>query len=76
LGKCLDVSNGATADETSVQLFDCNGTPAQVWRARPDQTLLNPESGRCLDDARSGGAGTQLIIFTCTGAANQRWKLP
>jgi hypothetical protein len=76
LGKCLDVSDGATDDETPVQLYDCNGTGAQVWRAQPDGTLLNPQSGRCLDDAGSGPAGTQLIIFACTGSANQRWTLP
>ncbi len=63
LGKCLDVSDGATADGTPVQLYACNGTGAQVWRAQPDGTLLNPRSGRCLDDAGSGPPGTQLIIF-------------
>jgi len=76
LGKCLDVTDGATADGTPVQLYDCNGTGAQVWRAQSDGTLLNPQSGRCLDDAGSGPAGTQLIIFACTGSANQRWRLP
>jgi beta-glucosidase len=76
LGKCLDVSDGATADGTPVQLYGCNGTGAQAWGAHPDGTLLNPQSGRCLDDAGSGPAGTQLIIFTCTGSANQRWRLP
>jgi hypothetical protein len=76
LGKCLDVTDGATADGTLVQLYDCNGTGAQVWRAQSDGTLLNPQSGRCLDDAGSGPAGTQLIIFACTGSANQLWRLP
>src|SRR6266511_3950670 len=75
-GLCLDVSDGATADGTPVQLYACNGTGAQVWRAQPDGTLLNPRSGRCLDDAGSGPPGTQLIIFACTGSANQRWTLP
>ncbi|HEY2669367.1 MAG TPA: ricin-type beta-trefoil lectin domain protein [Rugosimonospora sp.] len=76
LGKCLDVTDGATGDGTPVQLYDCNGTGAQVWRAQPDGRLLNPQSGRCLDDAGSGPPGTQLIIFACTGSANQRWTLP
>jgi Ricin-type beta-trefoil lectin domain len=76
LGKCLDVSDGATADGAPVQLYDCNGTGAQVWRAQSDGTLLNPQSGRCLDDAGSGPAGTQLIIFACTGSANQLWTVP
>jgi hypothetical protein len=76
LGKCLDVSDAGTADGTPVQLYQCNGTGAQVWRAQPDRTLLNPQSGKCLDDAGSGPAGTQLIIFACAGSANQQWSLP
>lgn len=76
LGKCLDVRDGATADGTPVQLYRCNGTGAQVWKAQPDGTLLNPQSGRCLEDAGSGPAGTQLVIRSCTGSAQQQWKLP
>src|SRR6266511_3451476 len=76
LGKCLDVSDGTRADGTPVKLYACNGTGAQVWRAQPEGTLLNPRSARCFDDAGSGPPGTQLIIFACTGSANQRWTLP
>src|SRR6266508_3521770 len=65
-GLCVDVRSASRADRTG----------AQVWRAQPDGTLLNPQSGRCLDDAGSGPPGTQLIIFACTGSANQRWTLP
>jgi hypothetical protein len=31
----------------------------------------------CLDDpARSTRNGTQLIVYKCSGGANQRWQLP
>jgi hypothetical protein len=77
LGKCLDVSGGATADGTKVQLWTCNGSGAQNWAGQADGTLRNPQSGKCLDAA--GGAtadGTQLQIWTCNGGANQKWVLP
>src|SRR5207248_3270444 len=49
-GKCLDVTNGATANGTRVQLYDCNGSGSQTWVTQSNGALLNPQSGRCLDD--------------------------
>jgi alpha-galactosidase len=40
----------------------------------PTTTLVGAASGRCLDVPNSNTAnGTQLIIWDCNGAANQRW---
>jgi hypothetical protein len=74
-GKCLDVTHSGTANGTLVQLYTCNGTGAQVWTANMG-ALVNPRSGKCLEDPAYGGNGTQLDIRTCTGGANQRWTLP
>ena len=76
LGKCLDVNAAGTTDGTTVDLYDCNGTGAQTWVPQSDGALLNPESGKCLDDTGFGGAGTQAQIWDCTGSANQAWALP
>ncbi|WP_194919132.1 ricin-type beta-trefoil lectin domain protein [Catenulispora rubra] len=76
LGKCLDVHFGATANGTLVQLYTCNGTSAQQWRAQTDGSLINPQSGRCLDDTGFGGSGTQLEIWDCNSGTNQKWNLP
>ncbi|MEU1630578.1 ricin-type beta-trefoil lectin domain protein [Streptomyces sp. NPDC020096] len=76
LGKCLDVQTGGTANDTPVQLYTCNGTGAQTWVPRPDGTLYNPQSGRCLDDIDYGGSGTQAQIFDCYANDAQRWNLP
>jgi len=76
LGKCLDVTGAGTANGTLVQLYTCNGTAAQVWQAQSNGELVNPHSGRCLDDTGSGGSGTQLQIWDCTAGANQKWTLP
>ena len=76
LGKCLDVNGGGTGNGAAVQLYSCNTTGAQQWQARADGSLLNPQSGRCLDDTGFGGSGTQLEIWDCNGGANQKWTLP
>jgi len=76
LGKCLDVTGAGTANGTLVQLYTCNGTVAQVWQPQSNGELVNPHSGRCLDDTGSGGSGTQLEIWDCTAGANQKWTLP
>jgi len=76
LGKCLDVDAAGTANGTVVDLYDCNGTAAQVWEPQSNGELLNPASGKCLDDTGYGGAGTQAQIWTCADTANQTWVLP
>ena len=76
LGMCLDVDAAGTANGTTVDLYTCNGTGAQTWVPQSDGALLNPESGKCLDDTGYGGSGTQAQIWSCTGNANQKWNLP
>ncbi len=76
LGKCMDVDAAGTANGTTVDLYDCNGTGAQVWEPQSNGELVNPESGKCLDDTGYGGSGTQVQIWSCADTANQQWKLP
>lgn len=76
LGMCMDVNGGNTTNGTVVDLYTCNGTGAQDWVAQPSGDLVNPQSGKCLEDNGNGASGTQLIIDNCNGAADQRWTLP
>jgi chitinase len=76
LGDCLDVAGAGTANGTLVDLYPCNGTGAQSWAHQSNGELLNPASGKCLDDTGYGGSGTQVQIWSCTGTANQQWDLP
>ncbi|HCT79665.1 MAG TPA: glycosyl hydrolase [Micromonosporaceae bacterium] len=70
-GKCLDVSNGGTADGTKVQLWTCNGTASQQW-TRNGQTWR--ALGKCLDVSGAGTAnGTKVQLWTCNGTAAQNW---
>ena len=76
LGMCLDVDGAGTANGTLVDLYTCNGTAAQVWDPQSNGELINPNSGKCLDDTGFGGSGTQVQIWACADTANQQWKLP
>ena len=76
LGMCLDVDAAGTANGTLVDLYTCNGTAAQTWEPQSNGELINPESGKCLDDTGYGGSGTQVQIWTCDDTTNQQWTLP
>ena len=76
LGMCLDVDGAGTANGTTVDLYTCNGTGAQVWEPQSNGELINPNSGKCLDDTGYGGSGTQVQIWTCDDTSNQEWTLP
>lgn len=79
---CMDVAGGLTSPGVKVQLWECNGSNAQVWRM--DNLALKAGvklvsmtgSGLCLDAA--GGkfvAGAQLIIWGCHFGENQDWSI-
>jgi glucosylceramidase len=71
-GKCLDVAGANAANGTAVNLFTCNGSPAQQWTVGTDGTLR--ALGKCLDVTGQGTAnGTKLQIWDCAGGANQRF---
>ncbi|MGP3959047.1 ricin-type beta-trefoil lectin domain protein [Nonomuraea sp. 3N208] len=71
-GKCIDVAGGSSADGTPVQLYTCNGTPAQQWTRPGDGTLR--ALGKCLDVVGHGTAdGSKLQLWSCGGGANQQW---
>jgi beta-glucosidase len=76
LGGCLDVDGAGTANGTTVDYYPCNGTAAQVWDPQSNGELVNPNSGKCLDDTGYGGSGTQVQIWTCGDTSNQQWTLP
>ena len=76
LGGCLDVDGAGTANGTLVDYYPCNGTAAQVWDPQSNGELVNPNSGKCLDDTGYGGSGTQVQIWACGDTSNQQWTLP
>ena len=76
LGTCMAIDGDGATTGTAVVISTCAGTEAQTWQPQADGTLRNLASGKCLDDPNFGGETTKLDIATCTGAANQQWRLP
>jgi hypothetical protein len=75
--QCLDVASSGILNGTAVHYWHCNGTGAQIWKMGPNNSLVNPNSGKCLDTTGGGSSdGTQLVINECNGSASQRWALP
>ncbi|AOR36478.1 chitinase [Streptomyces fodineus] len=71
-GKCVDVAGADSANGTAVQLYDCNGTNAQIWSNPGDGTLR--ALGKCLDVVDRGtGDGAAVQLWDCSGGANQQW---
>ncbi|WP_176308393.1 ricin-type beta-trefoil lectin domain protein [Micromonospora sp. NBS 11-29] len=71
-GKCLDVTDNATADGTPAQIWSCTGGTNQRWTRAADGTLR--ALGKCLDAANGGTAdGTKVQLWTCNGSAAQQW---
>ncbi|MFB9366485.1 ricin-type beta-trefoil lectin domain protein [Kitasatospora albolonga] len=70
--KCLDDLWGKTSNGNSIQIWDCNGTPAQQVSFIKDGAvhLL----GKCLD-AGAGTAGTPLKLWDCNGTGPQKFTL-
>lgn len=71
-GKCVDVASASSANGAAVQLYDCNGTNAQIWSNPGDGTLR--ALGKCLDVVEHSTAdGASVQLWDCTGGANQQW---
>jgi glucosylceramidase len=72
-GKCVDVAGANSADGTAVQLYDCNGTAAQVWTRGTDGTVR--ALGKCLDVTSGSTAdGAPVQLWTCNGSGAQVWS--
>jgi alpha-N-acetylglucosaminidase len=71
---CLDDSGDQSADNTKVDVWACNGTPAQAWLAKTDGTVRI--NGKCLDVRRGVKAsGTPVDLYSCNGTQAQQWRL-
>jgi glucosylceramidase len=71
-GKCLDVTDGSTANGNQPQMWSCSGGPNQQWTIASDNTVS--ALGKCLDVAGNGTAdGTAVQLWDCAGAPNQQW---
>ncbi|GIJ25009.1 hypothetical protein Vqi01_01710 [Micromonospora qiuiae] len=73
-GKCIDVPGGISADGVQLQLWRCNGTPAQRFKRGPNGSIMALD--KCMDvawAARHNGAKVQLA--DCNGGPAQIWVI-
>lgn len=73
-GLVLDARDYGTANGTPLQLWSATGAGNQKWDTADWRIHYNPGvSTKVVDDPRFGGPGTQMILFTENGGANQIW---
>ncbi|MCH0572758.1 ricin-type beta-trefoil lectin domain protein [Streptomyces sp. MUM 136J] len=80
-GECWDAKGRGTGNGTPVGHYTCNGQDNQKFVFRPDGTLYNPVSGRCVDSTAGQWTGHsgELVLYDCnttTYPTNQQFILP
>jgi hypothetical protein len=76
--RCLDVPGISTADNTQLELYDCNGGTNQEFSLTTSGqiTVYSGTNQKCLDAYQQKTApGTPVNIFTCNGGRNQQWTV-
>ena len=74
-GKCIDVAGASSANGTAVQLYDCNGSPAQQWSVgNTDGTFR--ALGKCMDVADGSTTnGAKIQLYDCNATGAQKWTV-
>jgi ricin-type beta-trefoil lectin protein len=72
LGLCMDLALASTADNTQIQLVNCNGGWAQKFTLNAAHDLVNPTADKCVT-ANGSGNGSRLVLRSCAGTTNQKW---
>ncbi|WP_031514937.1 LamG-like jellyroll fold domain-containing protein [Streptomyces sp. NRRL F-5123] len=76
-GLCMDDPQGDVTSGTRVQVYTCNGSPAQNWTQYPNGTLRPHGHGDVCVDVASGGttAGSLVQLYTCNATPAQEWQI-
>ena len=71
--KCLDDYTASSTAGAVVDVWDCNGSPAQQWTVGNSAVTVK---GLCLDVVGGGTANGSLVdLWTCNGQSNQQWTV-
>jgi hypothetical protein len=72
--RCMDVAGAETTIGTIIQLAECNGNAAQLFRFE-DGKLISGLNGNCVD-VRSGrvAAGVGAVIQRCAAVGARTWQ--
>ena len=70
-GLCVDDRSASTANYNPVQVYTCNGTPAQQWTVVQAGSTLRA-LGKCMDiDAGGTADGTPVDLYDCNNTGAQ-----
>lgn len=75
---CLDNTGWSTANNTSAELWDCNGAAVQRWTMHAKGngvfSIQNQQTGLCLDNTGGSTApGNLQTLWACANNSNQNW---
>ncbi|WP_042381759.1 ricin-type beta-trefoil lectin domain protein [Streptacidiphilus melanogenes] len=80
--KCVDDEYGSTANGTTIELYDCNGTRPQGWAFHPDGTIRfmggDGQQNTCMDTSGSLVQATKVTLQACdlvNRASYQTWRI-
>ena len=73
----MDITGAKYSNGTLIELVDVQRRRQPAVEGGERSELVNPTSGHCLDDPNGSTTnGTQLQIWNCSGASNQKWSVP
>ena len=76
---CVDDDGNKTTDGNPIQIWTCNGSPAQQWTITPDTTdgLNNTIIDHKCMTVSGGGTtnGTPVVLSTCNNSTSQEWHI-
>jgi hypothetical protein len=75
---CLDDTGWGTSNNTSAELWTCNGLAVQNWTVHAQgngyYSIQNQYSGLCVDNTGgSSSPGNLVTLWGCAGNSNQNW---
>lgn len=72
-GYCLDDLHNSSSLNTAVEIWKCNGSPAQHWTMSGD---LIKHDQQCLDVMNNGkNSGDQIVANSCDGSSGESWTI-
>ncbi len=70
-GKCVDDRGNSSSNKAEVIIWSCNSSDsAQGWTFSSGELKHN---NKCANIQGNGGSGSKLILWSCTGASNEKW---
>ncbi|KAF9440909.1 carbohydrate-binding module family 13 protein [Macrolepiota fuliginosa MF-IS2] len=72
---CLDVKDGHFVNGNTLQVWNCNNTPAQQWDLSwgGSSPIRLGDTGFCLDATSNPSNGTSMQIWECDNLSEQQW---